>query len=83
MLLYNCSKGTNKKRKKVIIMEEKLLEMLNYQKKKEEEKKMKEEREVIEKLVLDMVKNYGISPEYAINIILERITPETIERLRV
>ena len=42
---------------------------------------MKKEIKVIENLMLDMVKNYGISPEYATKIILERITTETINRL--
>ena len=34
---------------------------------------MKEEIKAIEILMMDMVNNYEISPEYAINIILERI----------
>ena len=42
----------------------------------------KEEIKVIENMVVDMMKHYKISPEYAINIILERITPETIEWLK-
>lgn len=42
----------------------------------------KEEIKVIENLMLDMVENYKIPPHCALNIILERITTETIEWLR-